>query len=68
MSNENENANATDSTSANIMTPIIAPVLTVVTLASVNHGENLEKFNGINFKIWQQKMLFYMTTLKLARY
>ncbi|KAL2461609.1 Uncharacterized protein Adt_45029 [Abeliophyllum distichum] len=34
----------------------------------VNHGEKLEKFNGLNFKRWQQKMLFYLTTLNLARF
>lgn len=34
----------------------------------VNHGEKPEKFNGLNFKRWQQKMLFYLTTLNLARF
>ncbi|KAL2470458.1 zinc knuckle (CCHC-type) family protein [Abeliophyllum distichum] len=34
----------------------------------VNHGEKPEKFNGSNFKRWQQKMLFYLTTLNLARF
>ncbi|KAL2526336.1 Retrovirus-related Pol polyprotein from transposon TNT 1-94 [Abeliophyllum distichum] len=34
----------------------------------VNHGEKSEKFNGSNFKRWQQKMLFYLTTLNLARF
>ena len=34
----------------------------------VSHGEKSEKFNGANFKRWQQKMLFYLTTLKLARF
>ena len=30
--------------------------------------KNLLKFNGLNFKRWQQKMLFYLTTLNLARF
>ncbi|KAL2512132.1 Uncharacterized protein Adt_17732 [Abeliophyllum distichum] len=34
----------------------------------VNHGEKPEKFNGLNFKRWEQKMLFYLTTLNLARF
>ncbi|KAH9671079.1 hypothetical protein KPL70_017207 [Citrus sinensis] len=34
----------------------------------VNHVERPEKFNGQNFKCWQQKMLFYLTTLNLARF
>ena len=34
----------------------------------VSHGEKLEKFNGLNFKRWYQKMLFYLTTLNLVRF
>ena len=34
----------------------------------VNHGEKSEKFNGTEFKRWQQKMLFYLTTLNLVRF
>ena len=34
----------------------------------VHHGKKPEKFNGLNFKRWQQKMLFYLTTLNLARF
>ena len=34
----------------------------------VNHADKPEKFNGLNFKRWQQKMLFYLTTLNLASY
>ena len=34
----------------------------------VSHGEKSEKFNGLNFKRWQHKMLFYLTTLNLARF
>ena len=33
-----------------------------------NHGEKSERFNGTDFKRWQQKMLFYLTTLNLARF
>ena len=36
--------------------------------APINHGEKPEKFSGLNFKRWQQKMLFYLTTLNLARF
>ncbi|XXG79779.1 hypothetical protein AAC387_Pa09g0778 [Persea americana] len=39
----------------------LAPVM-------VNHGKKLEKFSGTEFKRWQQKMLFYLTTLNLARF
>ena len=34
----------------------------------VNHAERPEKFNGQNFKCWQQKMFFYLTTLNLTRF
>nr|GEV04072.1 hypothetical protein [Tanacetum cinerariifolium] len=33
-----------------------------------NHAEKPEKFNGHNFKRRQQKMLFYLTNLNLARF
>nr|XP_048319503.1 uncharacterized protein LOC125418864 [Ziziphus jujuba var. spinosa] len=32
------------------------------------HAERPKKFDGANFKRWQQKMLFYLTTLGLARF
>ncbi|KAI5314259.1 hypothetical protein L3X38_043435 [Prunus dulcis] len=38
----------------------------VVLPSSHNHAEKPEKFNGIDFKRWQQKTLFYITTLNLA--
>nr|GEX41916.1 zinc finger, CCHC-type [Tanacetum cinerariifolium] len=38
----------------------------LVTNIVANHAENPEKFNGQNFKRWQQKMFFYLTTLNLA--
>ncbi|KAK3006347.1 hypothetical protein RJ639_017496 [Escallonia herrerae] len=44
-------------------TPYVAPAH-----GSVGHGERPKKFNGKDFKRWQQKMLFYLTTLNLARF
>ncbi|GJV11833.1 pol polyprotein, partial [Tanacetum coccineum] len=40
----------------------------VATTTVANHAEKPEKFNGQNFKRWQQKMFFYLTTLGLARF
>ncbi|GJR12802.1 pol polyprotein [Tanacetum coccineum] len=40
----------------------------VATTTVANHAEKPEKFNGRNFKRWQQKMFFYLTTLGLARF
>ena len=34
----------------------------------MNQGEKPEKFNGTDFKRWQQKMFFYLTTLNLAKF
>ena len=34
----------------------------------VNHEERPEKFNGQNFKRWQQKIFFYLTMLNLASF
>ncbi|XXG67248.1 hypothetical protein AAC387_Pa06g0640 [Persea americana] len=42
-------------------TPVCTP-----TPVMLNHGEKPERFNGTEFKRWQQKMLFYFTTLNLA--
>ena len=51
--------------------------LTVVAQAPMVHTswhvfvcprEKPKKFNGLNFKRWQQKMLLYLTTLNLARF
>ncbi|XP_073057051.1 uncharacterized protein [Primulina eburnea] len=33
-----------------------------------SHGEKPEKFTAVDFKRWQQKMLFYLTMLNLARF
>ncbi|CAL8136399.1 unnamed protein product [Prunus armeniaca] len=46
----------------------VAHALPVVIPTSSSHGEKLEKFNGTDFKRWQQKMLFYLTTLNLAKF
>ena len=50
--------------------PIVTtPVLTQNHVqVPMSHGEKLEKFSGIKFKRWQQKILFYLTTLNLARF
>ncbi|KAL5582887.1 hypothetical protein UlMin_015329 [Ulmus minor] len=49
-----------------VATPVVSPAVSVSVL--VNHSERPEKFSGLNFKRWQQKMLFYLTTLNLARF
>ncbi|XP_076934085.1 uncharacterized protein LOC143600221, partial [Bidens hawaiensis] len=36
--------------------------------AMANHAEIPEKFTGVHFKRWQQKMFFYLTTLNLAQF
>ena len=46
----------------------VAQVPTPAVTIPVNHAERPEKFNGLNFKRWQQKMMFYLTTLNLARF
>ena len=51
----------TDSTST-----VVPPLTLVMAPMTMSHGEKPEKFNGTEFKRWQQKMLFYLTTLNLA--
>ena len=46
----------------------VAPTVHVTPIVPVSQAEKLEKFSGTDFKRWQQKMLFYLTTLHLARY
>ncbi|KAL7254611.1 hypothetical protein ACSBR1_008880 [Camellia fascicularis] len=50
------------------MVTAIAPTLSPVVTVPVNHGEKPEKFLGTDFKRWQLNMLFYLTTLNLARF
>ncbi|KAL7208773.1 hypothetical protein ACSBR1_030495 [Camellia fascicularis] len=50
------------------MLTAIAPTPPPIVIVPVNHVEKPEKFLGTDFKIWQQKMLFYLTTLNLARF
>lgn len=47
--------------------PLVYPVVPT-TLVLADHVEKPEKFNGSNFTCWQQKMLFYLTTLNLSRF
>ena len=46
----------------------IVHVVPISVPTHVSHGEKPEKFNGNDFKRWQQKMLFYLTTLILAKF
>ncbi|GAB2278393.1 hypothetical protein Dimus_039287 [Dionaea muscipula] len=45
-----------------------APMMGLTSSVAIPHGEKLEKFSGSNFRRWQQKMHFYLTTLSLARF
>ncbi|KAK6149322.1 hypothetical protein DH2020_016847 [Rehmannia glutinosa] len=40
----------------------------VMKVAAPAHGEKPTKFSGADFKRWQQKMMFYVTTLGLSRF
>ena len=55
---------------AALVAPVVpvAPTVHVTPIVPVSQAEKPEKFSGTNFKRWQQKMLFYLTTLHLARY
>ena len=54
---------ATDSTPI-----VVPPPMHVMAPMTVSHGEKTENFNGTKFKRWQQKMMFYPTTLNLAHF
>ena len=46
----------------------VVHVVPIYVPTHVSHREKLEKFNRNDFKIWQQKMLFYLVTLNLAKF
>ena len=62
--------NVVPSTFSLVATPTVAqvPVRRTVVPISISPREKPEKFNRLNFKRWQHKMLFYLTTLNLARF
>ncbi|WJZ95257.1 hypothetical protein VitviT2T_014041 [Vitis vinifera] len=68
MTTESDNVVVTEL--APMATPTVAqvPAMPTAVPISVSPGEKPEKFSGLNFKRWQQKMLFYLTTLNLARF
>ena len=45
-----------------IMTPMPTPTM------PVNHKEKLDKFNGTDFKRWQQKIMFCLTIMNLEKF
>ncbi|XP_073064121.1 uncharacterized protein [Primulina eburnea] len=47
--------------------PHVTPRAAAVAILA-SYGEKPEKFTGVDFKRWQQKMLFYLTMLNLARF
>ncbi|GKA06881.1 retrovirus-related pol polyprotein from transposon TNT 1-94 [Tanacetum coccineum] len=49
-------------------TTVVIPTSAPATNTMANHAEKPKKFNGQNFKRWQQKTFFYLTTLGLARF
>nr|GEX80680.1 hypothetical protein [Tanacetum cinerariifolium] len=51
-----------------IVTTLVNVTGAPVTNPIANHAEKPEKFNGQNFKRWQHKMFFYLTTLNLAQF
>ncbi|KAL8089042.1 hypothetical protein AgCh_038706 [Apium graveolens] len=48
--------------------PPVVPAAPVMPTVPATHAEKPEKFNGTNFKHWQQKMHFYLTTLHMDRF
>ena len=67
---DSDSKNVVPATSAQVATPTVAQVSVMPTVMSifVSLGQNPETFNGLNFKRWQHKMLFYLNTLNLARF
>ncbi|RVX15562.1 hypothetical protein VitviT2T_002285 [Vitis vinifera] len=68
MTTESDNVVVTELAPVATLTVAQVPAMPTVVPISVSPGEKPEKFSGLNFKRWQQKMLFYLTTLNLARF
>ena len=62
--------NTVPTASTQVATPTLAqvPIMFNDVPISISPGEKLKNFTGLNFKRWQHKMLFYLTTLNLARF
>ena len=56
--------------SAQVATPTMAqvPLMPTIVPIFVSPREKPEKFNRLNFKRWQRKMLFYFAILNLTRF
>jgi len=52
--------------SAFAATAILAAAVGSAVTKATPHIEKPQQFNGEDFKRWQQKMVFYLTTLNLA--
>ena len=67
---DSDSNNVVLAASAQVATLTVAQVLVMLTVVpiSISLYEKPEKFNGLNFKRWQHKMLFYLTTLNLTRF
>ncbi|KAL5749590.1 hypothetical protein ACOSP7_024193 [Xanthoceras sorbifolium] len=63
---ENPNVPQVTTPATSVSLPVVNPG--VPASVPMNYMEKPEKFSGLNFKRWQQKMLFYLTTLNLARF
>ena len=54
------------SSQANIQPVVDSHVNNTLSVSKNPSDEKLNKFNGTDFKRWQQKILFYLTTMHLA--
>ncbi|KAK0596722.1 hypothetical protein LWI29_018407 [Acer saccharum] len=59
--------NEKETTATGTVVPVV-PITSLPVATTPHHGEKPEKFKGNDFKRWQQKMLFYLTTLNLAKF
>ncbi|PKI57122.1 hypothetical protein CRG98_022486 [Punica granatum] len=70
--NDGDTTNGSQTTGSGLApmlpTHLVSQNVAAPSMVPVNHVEKLEKINGLNFKRWRQNMLFYLTTLDLARF
>ena len=67
---DSDSNNVVPTASAQVVTPTMAQVSVMPTAVpiSISPGKKPKKFNGLNFQRWQHTILFYLTSLNLARF
>ncbi|XP_019226400.1 PREDICTED: uncharacterized protein LOC109207855 [Nicotiana attenuata] len=68
MTNAEEQIDPAVTVAATTVSGMLGPSRPTAPATAMPPAEKPGKFSGVDFKIWQQKMFFYLTTLSLQRF